>query len=205
MKRKTTIFINLRFGTVFLVLLFLILLSVKIIFTDRHIDGQTIENANGLRIVNNILPDESPLRTHIPRNIKYIVIHETGNPSSTANAQAHNHYLECNGDGSTAWHYTVDERIAYHHIPDDEIAYHAGKGNRSGIGIELCVNQGGDFEKTFDNGAKLTAKLIDVYGLSVHSIKQHADFMDKNCPENIRNNDRWIEFLSLVQKYLEEN
>ena len=205
MKRKTTIFINLRFGTVFLVLLFLILLSVKIIFTDRHIDGQTIENAYGLRIVNNILPDESPLRTHIPRNIKYIVIHETGNPSSTANAQAHNHYLECNGDGSTAWHYTVDERIAYHHIPDDEIAYHAGKGNRSGIGIELCVNQGGDFEKTFDNGAKLTAKLIDVYGLSVHSIKQHADFMDKNCPENIRNNDRWIEFLSLVQKYLEEN
>jgi len=205
MKRKTTIFINLRFGTVFLVLLFLILLSVKIIFTDRHIDGQTIENAYGLRIVNNILPDESPLRTHIPRNIKYIVIHETGNPSSTANAQAHNHYLECNGDGSTAWHYTVDERIAYHHIPDDEIAYHAGKGNRSGIGIELCVNQGGNFEKTFDNGAKLTAKLIDVYGLSVHSIKQHADFMDKNCPENIRNNDRWIEFLSLVQKYLEEN
>ncbi len=205
MKRKTTIFINLRFGTFFLVLLFLILLSVKIIFTDRHIDGQTIENAYGLTVVNNILPDESPLRTHIPRNIKYIVIHETGNPSSTANAQAHNHYLECNGDGSTAWHYTVDERIAYHHIPDDEIAYHAGKGNRSGIGIELCVNQGGDFEKTFYNGAKLTAKLIDIYGLSVHSIKQHADFMDKNCPENIRNNDRWIEFLSLVQEYLEEN
>lgn len=205
MRRKTTIFINLRFGTVFLVLLFLILLSVKIIFTDKHIDGQTIENAYGLRIVNNILPDESPLRTHIPRNIRYIVIHETGNPSSTADAQAHNHYLECNGDGSTAWHYTVDEHIAYHHIPDDEIAYHAGKGNRSGIGIELCVNQGGDFEKTFDNGAKLAAKLIDVYGLSVHAIKQHADFMNKNCPENIRNNDRWIEFLSLVQEYLEEN
>ncbi len=185
--------------------LFLLLWGVKAIFTDRHIDGQIIENAYGLKVVNSILPEDSPLRTHIPRKIKYIVIHETGNPSSTANAPAHNHYLECDGDGSTAWHYTVDENIAYHHIPDDEIAYHAGKGNRFGIGIELCVNQGGDFEKTFRNGARLTAKLIKTYGLSAGSVKQHADFMDKNCPENIRNDGRWTEFLSLVKTYLEEN
>ena len=205
MKRKSSIFINLRLGTVFLVFLFLVLLCAKFIFTDRHIEGQIIENAYGVKITQNILPEDSPLRTCIPRNIKYIVIHETGNPSATADAAAHNHYLECNGDGSTAWHYTVDDSVAYHHIPDDEIAYHAGKGNRSGIGIELCVNNGGNFEKTFENGAKLTAKLIHTYGLSVHSIKQHADCMDKNCPENIRNNDRWTEFLSLVKKYLEEN
>lgn len=205
MRNNTSIYRNLRLGTVFLVFLFLVLLGIRLICTDRHIDGQIITNAYGLKVVDSMLPAESPLRTGISRTIKYIVIHETGNPSATADATSHEHYLESDGDGSTAWHYTVDDSVAYHHIPDDEIAYHAGKGNRSGIGIELCVNQGGDFEKTFDNGAKLTAKLIDAYGLSIHSVKQHADFMDKNCPENIRNNGRWTEFLSLVKKYLEEN
>ncbi len=204
-RKNTSIYRNLRFGMVFLVLLFLVLLGLRIITSQRYIEGQIISNAYGLPIVDIILPEDSPLRTGLQRKIKYIVIHETGNPSSTADADSHNHYLENDGDGSTAWHYTVDDTIAYHHIPDDEVAYHAGSGNRWGIGIELCVNAGGDFEKTFENGAKLTAKLIDTYGLSIKSVKQHADFMDKNCPEHIRNDGRWNEFLSLVKEYLKEN
>ena len=196
---------NLRLGITFLVFLFLILWSIKSLLAYRHIDGQIISNAYGLQVVDSILPDTAPLRTNIPRGIRYVVIHETGNPTNTADATSHSHYLENGGDGSTSWHYTVDDSIAYHHIPDDEIAYHAGKGNISGIGIELCVNKGSDFNKTFENGAKLTAKLLDTYGLSIKSVKQHADFMDKNCPENIRNENRWNEFISLVKKYLEEN
>lgn len=196
---------NFLFGIFILMLLFLILWGLKILTEPKHIDGRIINDAYGLEVMDRTLPDDSPLRTGEQRLIKYIVIHETGNPSSTANADAHNHYLESGGDGSTAWHYTVDDKLAYHHIPDDEIAYHAGRGNKYGIGIELCVNEGGDFEKTFDNGARLTAKLIDTYGLSVKSVKQHADFMEKNCPEHIRNDERWNEFLSLVKKYLKEN
>lgn len=196
---------NLRLGITFLVFLFLILWGFKAMFTDRFIEGQTISNAYGLRIVDDVLPEESPLRTKTPRTIKYIVIHETANHTETADAASHANYLQTGGDGSTSWHYTVDDSVAFHHIPDDETAYHAGKGNSSGIGIELCVNNGSDFEKTFENGAKLTAKLINTYGLSINAVKQHADFMNKNCPENIRNSQRWDEFISLVKKYLKEN
>ena len=196
---------TLRWGTLFLILLFIVLLAVRLCFFPKHIEGQIISEAYGLSVTDAVLPEESPLRTNALRQIKYIVIHETGNPSSTADAQSHSRYLEDGGDGSTAWHYTVDEKSAYHHIPDDEVAYHAGRGNRYGIGIELCTNQGSDFEATFENGAKLTAKLIDVYGLSVSDIKQHADFMDKNCPQSIRDGNRWKEFINLVKKFRKEN
>ena len=177
----------------------------RVLFPPEHIDGQIVADAYGLPVIDATLPETSPLRTLKPRQIKYIVIHETGNPSSSADARAHSHYLEQDGNGTTSWHYTVDDTVSYHHIPDDEIAYHAGKGNKNGIGIELCVNKGSNFEKTFENGAKLAAKLIDIYGLSVSDIKQHADFMDKNCPQNIREDDRWKEFINLVKKFLKEN
>ncbi len=196
---------NLRLGITFLVLLFLILWGVHSLTSPKPSEEISVDNAYGLQIVNDILPEASPLRTNELRRIKYIIIHETGNPAATADASSHSYYLHTGGDGSTAWHYTVDENIAYRHIPDNEIAYHAGKGNQGGIGIELCINNGGDFDKTFQNGARLAAKLIDTYNLPVESIRQHADFMDKNCPENIRNNQQWDVFISLVKKYLKEN
>lgn len=192
-----------RWGVLFLIFLFFALLSLRTFLIPEHIDGQTVSSAYGLEVREEILPEDSPLRTGIKRQIKYIVIHETANLSPTANAEAHCQYLLRGGDGTTAWHYTVDEKIAYHHIPDDEIAYHAGKkGNTNGIGIEICVNDGGDFEKAFENCAKLTAKLIDIYGLSEKDIRQHADFMDKNCPQTIRDGNRWNEFLELVKVFL---
>ena len=196
---------TLRWGVVFLIFLFIVLWLMRVFLFPAHIENQTIKDAYGLSVINQILDERSPLRTHTPRQIKYIVIHETGNPAPTATASAHARYLEDGGNGSASWHYTVDDTVAYHHIPDDEVAYHAGKGNRHGIGIELCVNSGGDFEQTFENGAKLTAKLIDVYGLSVNDIKQHGDFMLKNCPENIRNTQRWGEFINLVKKFLKDS
>ena len=194
-----------RLNIFFLIVLFLIILSAKLLTDERHTEGEIINEALGLNVIQEILPDDSPLRTGNLRKIKYIVIHETGNPSPTANAHSHSNYLADGGDGKgTAWHYTVDENTAYHHIPDGEVAFHAGRGNKYGIGIELCVNRGADFEKTFVNGAKLTAKLIKTYELSKNDIKQHADFMDKNCPENIRNRNRWNEFILLVEEYLKE-
>lgn len=194
-----------RLNIFFLIILFLIILSAKLFTDEKYTDEKIIHEAYGLNVIQEILPEESPLRTNNLRKIKYIVIHETGNPSPTANAHSHSNYLLDGGDGNgTAWHYTVDENIAYHHIPDNEVAFHAGRGNKWGVGIELCVNRGADFEKTFVNGAKLTAKLIKTYGLSTNDIKQHGDFMNKNCPENIRNSNRWNEFLLLVEQYLKE-
>ena len=194
-----------------ILLLLLCLLGLSMLIRScsapRIIDGILPENAYGLPVYTALVDPSQPGRTGIKREIKYIVIHETGNPSKGADAQRHAAYLQSGGEGTTAWHYTVDDTNAYHHIPDDEIAFHAGDGqrrnggNQCGIGIELCVNSDGDFEKTFDNAAKLTAYLLDAYSLDIRDIKQHADFMDKNCPQHIRDDSRWEEFVQKVKDY----
>lgn len=166
-------------------------------------DGIYPESAYGLPVYTDLLDPDLPGRPGTKRTIKYIVIHETGNVSNGAGAQSHNTFLHKGGEGKTSWHYTVDDTEAYHHIPDDEIAWHASSddGNEHGIGMELCVNADGDFDKTFDNGARLTAYLLNAYKLKVTDIRQHGDFTDKNCPATIRDEGRWDEFIKLVTKY----
>lgn len=157
-----------------------------------------------------LIGNDSEGRPGIRREIQYIVIHETGNTADGANAKSHAKFLLNGGEGSTSWHYTVDDQEIYHHLPDDEVGWHAGDGraedggNMCGIGVELCVNADGNFEKTFDNAARLTAYLVKSYHLSIDDVKQHADFMQKNCPETIRNEERWQEFLDLAQSYFEQ-
>jgi len=77
-------------------------------------------------------------------------------------------------------------------------------GNRNGIGVELCVNEDGDFETTFDNAARLTACLLESYRLDTDDIKQHADFTNKNCPQSIRDENRMDEFREKVKYYQKE-
>lgn len=144
------------------------------------------------------------------RQIKYIVIHETANHSEGADAQAHADYLAAGGDAETSWHYTVDDHQIVQHIPDNEVSWNAGDklrengGNLNGISIELCVNDDGDFDKTFDNGARLTAYLLDCYDLDTGAVLQHFNFNGKNCPMTIRETGRWDEFISLVEQYRAE-
>ncbi len=132
--------------------------------------------------------------------VKKITIHETDNTAKGANAAAHAKYLK---DGAVAdkvsWHYTVDEDGAIRHIPDGETAWHSGtaQGNKS-IGIELCVNKDGDFEKTFRNAAELVKGLLKKHGLGKTDIVQHYYWNKKNCPKTIRAKGRWQEFLDLA-------
>ena len=121
----------------------------------RRCDGgsprgyRNFRRAGAYRIHSGTLPG----RPGIKREVKFIVIHETGNPSEGADAKAHSDYLLNGGEGTTSWHYTVDDHEIYHHIPDSEVSWNAGDrrqepgGNMNGISIELCVNQDGDFEK----------------------------------------------------------
>ena len=157
----------------------------------------------GLEVVNMPVSQGLECRPGTQRKIKTVVIHETANTAVGANAEAHGRYLAGGGSGTTGWHYTVDDQKAVHHIPDAEVAYHSGstEGNRDGIGIEICVNEDGDFDKAMDNAAKLTAALLNRYGLTVDDVRQHHDYMEKNCPATIRDSGRWDEFLALTEKY----
>ena len=170
------------------------------------------EGGKTLKIYEDIIPTFGKVRDGSKRTKKWIVIHETGNFSKGSNAKGHAEYIKNlakTNNTYTSWHYTVDDECAYHHIPDDEIAWHAsdgtkeGGGNMAGIGIEICVNSDGNFDKARDNAAWLTAKLLKEHGLTISAVKQHYDFAPdkKNCPQTIRNKGLWNSFLAAVQKY----
>lgn len=159
--------------------------------------------------------------TKMPGGVKYIVIHDTGMNGADHTASGIDQYIhqQANNAGGrvASWHYTIDENEIYQHVPNDEIAWHAGDGsraygttyfnneyqtwaigggNQNGIGIETCINFGGNYQKTLRRTAKLVANLLYEYDLGLDAIKQHFNFSGKNCPAVIRSTDgRWEEFI----------
>ena len=72
-------------------------------------------------------------------------------------------------------------------------------GNNNSIGIESCINLGSDIYLTWQKTAKLVAHLLKDNFLDFDDIKQHHYFSGKNCPQTMRMNGLWEEFLSLVK------
>lgn len=162
------------------------------------------EEVYGIPVHTQLIEEKTQARPGTKRRIKYIVIHETDNKAKGTGAKNHAEFLSVNNTKSTSWHYTVDDKEIYHHIPDNEIAHHAATktGNLYGIGIELCVNEDGKFNKTFENATKLVAYLIKEYDLNIYDIKTHNDFSGKDCPHLILKNNRMEEFVKKVKKNL---
>lgn len=167
-------------------------------------------------VKNQIVPSSNSNRpgTLLQPGVMYITIHDTASASTSADAQAHANYMTNNTDGSTSWHYTVDEKIAIQHIPDEERANHAsdgsqpygqpwekgiGGGNTASIGIETCVNLGSDLYRTWQRTAKLVASLLVKHSLDTSAVKQHYDFSGKNCPQTMRDNNLYGNFMKLVE------
>ena len=76
-----------------------------------------------------------------------------------------------------------------------------GTGNNNGIGIEMCVNQDGNYEGTLANNAKLVASLILKYNLNLDNVKRHHD-MDpkgKECPSYLIRTGRYEEFVEMIR------
>src|SRR6056297_1457668 len=116
-------------------------------------------------------------------------IHETDNLAHSADARMHTRYVD-NTKQYVSWHFTVDDTIIIQELPINENAWHAGdgskgKGNRTSIAIETCVNDGGDFEKAKENAIKLI-KFLDKYLPQAEMNWQHNHWNGKNCPKRIR-------------------
>lgn len=204
-KRKKVNYIRLGISLIVLaILIYAVIVSTKTREKEVEIEDAFPTEVYGVKVNTRLIDSGTEARPGKIRKVKYIVIHETDNTNNGATASNHAEYLSKNNKTSTSWHYTVDEYEIYHHVPDNEIAHHAATrdGNQYGIGIELCVNQDGDFEKTFDNASKLVAYLIKQYGLTTQSIKTHNDFSGKDCPHNILKDDRMGEFIKKVRSYM---
>lgn len=130
--------------------------------------------------------------------VKAITVHQTGNTSVGADAQAHAGYLRNNSnDSATSWHYTVDEQGAIQSFRDDRVTWHSGNkiGNETSVSMELCIDgdSAGDkimgesnYKKTILNAQKLIAILMIQHNLKIGNVKEHYDWNGKDCPSQIR-------------------
>ena len=185
------------------------MLTQKIVFRKPQSDAG-LTYIEDIPVMTDFLPEGTRARPGQKREIRYLVIHETDNTGTGANAAAHNSFIHQNANaesGIVSWHYTVDDHEIYHHLPDTETAYHAGDmmteggGNMNGIGIEMCVNEGGNYEQTLINTEKLCASLCIAYNLNPDkALKKHQDFMEKVCPAKLINSGRWDEFCAAVKE-----
>ncbi|MCG1014245.1 N-acetylmuramoyl-L-alanine amidase [Bacillus velezensis] len=125
----------------------------------------------------------------------YITVHNTANTAKGASAAMHARY-EKNPETPTSWHFTVDDKEIYQHLPLNESGWHAGDGNGTGnrksIGIEICENSDGDFEKAVANAQWLIKKLMKEQGISLGNVVPHQHWSGKYCPRKLL--DRWDSF-----------
>lgn len=155
-----------------------------------------------IQITQRLIPKTfTNIRPGIPMQPEYITIHETANVSKGADAQAHARLLERGNTRTASWHFTVDDKEVIQHIPTDEVAWHAGDsrngtGNRKSIGIEICVNEGGNYDKAVTNAVELVKNLLAKHNIPANRVVPHHHWTGKNCPARLLKN--WPDFLAKV-------
>ncbi len=150
--------------------------------------------------------NRSPRRTPI----SYLVIHDTGNPTAGADAMAHYRYFNGGNRGSSADIF-VDERGVM--IVNDYRRYytwHCGDGggaygitNANSIGIELCINQDGNWEKTKENAICVIRSLMEELQIPLSRVVRHYDASRKKCPNSMAGQN-WAEWKAFSQEIEKE-
>jgi len=126
---------------------------------------------------------------------KGLVIHWTANTKSGSDADNNRNYFNNSGVAASA-HYIVDDHQIIQCLPENEMGYHVGAKkyksracrelsdypNDCTIGIEICVNQDGEFTKTMENAVALAAEICKRNGWTTENIWRHYDITGKDCP-----------------------
>lgn len=137
---------------------------------------------------------------------EFIVVHNTANDSSADNEIK---YM-INNNNEVSFHYAVDDKEVVQGIPTNRNTWNAGdgngKGNRSGISIEICYSKsGGDkFIQAEKNASKFIASILKEKGWGIDKVKKHQDFSNKYCPHRTLDMG-WQRFLNMIKSELNEN
>ena len=139
-------------------------------------------------------------------DIKYIVIHYTGNDGDTA-VNNGKYFQGANRKASA--HYFVDDSTVVHSVPDNRIAWSVGgsKYNNNGgrlygvaknantLNIELCDDYRNGSVKatdaTINNALTLTRELMKKYNVPIGNVIRHYDVNGKSCPAYWVNDSLW--------------
>lgn len=178
-------------------------------------EGFPIKTANGIMVNTSLPSDSRHIYSYSSRNVKYIAMHYTGNPSDTAKGNAN--YFNTGYRKSSA-HYFVDNNDIYQSVALNNAAWAVGGTdtykhrecrNVNSVSIEMCCS--GNYvvsEKTEINAAQLCAVLCKYIGITANEVDKyvlrHWDVWDKQCPAGWtgNNNARWIAFKNRVKKML---
>ena len=143
--------------------------------------------------------------------IKYIVIHDTQNKSKGADADAHFSYFNSGNRNSSADFFVDSEKILQINDYTKYCTWQVGDGkgkygitNQNSIGVEICINSDGDYDKAFLNAVELTKYLMKELGVPAERVVRHYDASRKNCPASMREND-WEKWAKFKEAIMEKN
>lgn len=156
------------------------------------------------------------LKRHItPRkgDIKYIVIHDTGNNGIGAGAAAHKKYFMTT-DRKASADFVVENNIVIQ-LNDyyKYFTWHCGDGkgrygitNSNSIGIEMCINKDSTYQQTVNWSIILVYKLMKEINIPINRVVRHYDASRKKCPGSMAANnwDKWHRFKAALKDYIAE-
>ncbi|MCC9090629.1 peptidoglycan recognition protein family protein [Bacillus pumilus] len=148
-----------------------------------------------VKVIKDFIPRSNKNRPGNYMKPLYITVHNTANTAKGANASSHANFVK-RPNTAVSWHFTVDENCIYQHLPLNENGWHAGDGRGTGnmksIGIEICENADGNFEKAVENAQWLIRQLMTEQGISFANVVPHKHWSGKECPRKLLN--RWDSF-----------
>lgn len=151
-------------------------------------------------------------------DIKYLVIHDTGNTSRAADAMTHYRYLQ-NATRYGSAHYYLDDKEIIQTIGDSFVAWAIGDKwgygnnpnrvkdayNSNSLSIELCINSDIDKDKAYKNLVELTKNLMAKFKVPPERVIRHFDATGKSCPGSWSKNNwsQWWQFKEEIKKPIE--
>ena len=119
--------------------------------------------------------------------IEYIVVHDTGNKNKGANAEMHFQYFNTGNRNASADFFVDDTQILRVNDYTKNYSWHCGDGkgrygitNRNSIGVEICVNSDGDFQKALINAIDVVKELKKEFPRA--KVVRHYDASRNRCP-----------------------
>lgn len=143
---------------------------------------------------------------------QYIIVHDTDNTGYRADAYAHYTYFNNNYVEASA-HYFVDDKEVIQTVDDNLVAWHSGDRyagvtpkvpdakNSNSIGVEMCVNRDGNYEKTYENTIKVVKELMKRHNIPASNVIMHNDASGKYCSRRMLDNpELWKNFKKELEK-----
>ena len=142
--------------------------------------------------------------------VKNIFIHYTANPGTTAEQnRSYFENLGITGETSASAHFVIGfDGTILQCIPLDEIGYAVKTRNYDSVSIECCYqSEDGSFtEATYASLIRLTAWLLEKYGLTPADVLRHYDVGGKKCPLYfVENEDAWEGFRQDLSDYIRKS